>query len=182
MATPSSSSSRVIAARSMPPRRPRLSSAGASAIPSPDPHGRPAVVAVRRERLGRQRIHGARGDQRLDVVHVGVARVLGAGGGPERPLRTGPGLGEPVPPRACPATTRTAGRPRTRWRWRSCREAARIARRRRAADRPCRPPGSRRSSPPTRWPERQAVRPGGAPARPGTHRSLRHTARPRTAV
>ena len=38
-------------------------------------------------RLLGHRVHGVRADQLLDVDHVAVGRVLGRGGGPERPLR-----------------------------------------------------------------------------------------------
>ena len=67
--------------------------------PLVDADRRQTVVTVRREGLGWQRVHRPRGHQRLDVVHVGVARILGAGGGPERPLRPGAARRRAVPPR-----------------------------------------------------------------------------------
>src|SRR5439155_18303148 len=56
-----------------------------------------AVLAERGQRGGWNRVHGIRSDQLLDVVGVGVARVLRRGAGPEASLRPGAGLAEPVP-------------------------------------------------------------------------------------
>ena len=50
---------------------------------------RTAVVAVRVERGRRHRVDGVRSDERLDVVGVGVRRVLGRRARPERPLDPG---------------------------------------------------------------------------------------------
>ena len=108
-----------------------------------------AVIPVGVERLGRKGVHGLGRRQRLDVVNVRKAGILGAGGRPERPLRTGPRPRQPLPARGrqcpledavghagigngdlCPRSGDPASGPATR--------------------RPCRPPGSRRSSPPRR--------------------------------
>ena len=43
------------------------------------------------------RVHHAAGDQVDDVAGVGVGRVLHPGGGPQGPLRSGPGPGEGLP-------------------------------------------------------------------------------------
>ena len=48
---------------------------------------RVAVVLVRRQRRRRHGVHGVGTDEGLDVVDVGVRRVLGGRAGPERPLR-----------------------------------------------------------------------------------------------
>src|SRR5207249_3314693 len=55
-----------------------------------DPDLRPAVVTVGVEGFRRHGVHRHRRDQRLDIVGVRIARVLGAGRGPERPLGPGP--------------------------------------------------------------------------------------------
>src|SRR5204863_378002 len=47
--------------------------------------------------LGRQRVDGFRPDQVVYVKGVGVAWILGAGGGPEEPLRHRPALRERLP-------------------------------------------------------------------------------------
>ena len=100
LSTPSVSSSCVTVSRSMPAaaRAPRRSAAVAVALG--DPHRRRAVVAVRREGLGRKGVDGLGRDQRLDVVHVGQGGVLGAGRGPERALHPRAAPGERRPARA----------------------------------------------------------------------------------
>jgi hypothetical protein len=60
----------------------------------------PAVVAERVQGLGRHRVHGLGADQLLDVDHVAVVRVLGAGAGPEYALGLGALGEERVPARA----------------------------------------------------------------------------------
>ena len=48
---------------------------------------RVAVILVRRERRRRHGVHGVGTDEGLDVVDVGIRRVLGGRARPERPLR-----------------------------------------------------------------------------------------------
>src|SRR5262249_7272790 len=49
-----------------------------------------AVLAERRQRLRRHGVDGVRSDQLLDVHHVAIGGVLGAGARPERPLHLRP--------------------------------------------------------------------------------------------
>ena len=56
-----------------------------------------AVVGHRAQRGFGHRVHHAAGDQVDDVAGVGVGRILHPGGGPQGPLRSGPGPGEGVP-------------------------------------------------------------------------------------
>ena len=51
-----------------------------------DAHGRPAVVAIGINGLQRQRVDRLRSDQRLDILHIRIGRILGAGAGPQQPL------------------------------------------------------------------------------------------------
>ena len=119
---PSSSSTRVTSARSTPPAASRSRSRWASLASSVQraPHG--PVILEEPERRGRHRIDGVGADERVHVEHVGVARVLGAGAGPQEPL--GPGAGRR--PAACHASGSSGGRgtrrrPAARWRSRPCR-------------------------------------------------------------
>ena len=61
--------------------------------------GNLAVVGDRQQRLQRHRVDRVRSDQFLDVEGVRVARVLGAGRGPQRPLNGGAGAEQRFPPR-----------------------------------------------------------------------------------
>ena len=47
-----------------------------------------AVVAVGVEGFERRRVDRVRSDERFDIFHIAVVRVLGAGAGPEQPLDT----------------------------------------------------------------------------------------------
>src|SRR5207244_8835493 len=58
-----------------------------------------AVLAEGGPRGRRGRVHGVRANELLDVVRVGIARVLGRGAGPQAPLRPGAGLAQLVPAR-----------------------------------------------------------------------------------
>src|SRR5207248_11001189 len=62
-----------------------------------DGSGNPAVVLERLERRRRHRVDGVGTDQFLDVADVAVARVLGAGTGPQRPLYLATLVGERRP-------------------------------------------------------------------------------------
>ena len=96
-----------------------------------------AVIAERVERRGRHRVDGVRADQLLDIEHVAVGLVLGAGARPQQPLRLGALRAPALPTRA--ARTAACSADRRAWRWRS---------------RPC--PAARRAAPsrPGRWPRR----------------------------
>src|SRR5207245_3737769 len=59
-----------------------------------------AVLAERGQRGGWDRVHRVGTDQLLDVVGVGVARVLGRGARPQRPLQLRTGLLQLFPTRA----------------------------------------------------------------------------------
>jgi len=48
-----------------------------------------AVISKGRQGGGWYRIDGIRSDQLFDVVGVGIARIFGAGAGPEQPLHLG---------------------------------------------------------------------------------------------
>src|SRR2546422_9609153 len=60
----------------------------------------PAVLAERIEGRRRNRVHGVRPDQLLNVDNVAVGGVLRAGAGPEQPLRLSSLCRERLPPRA----------------------------------------------------------------------------------
>src|SRR5215207_4620402 len=55
------------------------------------------MVGARLERVHRHRVHRVRADELLDVLHVGVLRVLGARRRPQGPLGEGASSGELVP-------------------------------------------------------------------------------------
>ena len=55
------------------------------------------MVEKRLHRGGRHRVDGVRADQLLDIEHVAVGLVLGAGAGPQQPLGLGPLLGQTLP-------------------------------------------------------------------------------------
>src|SRR5450759_4244156 len=57
----------------------------------------PATLAAFRECRGRNGVHSVRADELLDVVRVGVARVLGRRAGPQRALSAGAVLAQLVP-------------------------------------------------------------------------------------
>ncbi len=59
-----------------------------------------AMVAEGVHRGGRHGVDRVAADQRLDVMHVAVSLVLGAGAGPQEPLRPGAAIGELLPARA----------------------------------------------------------------------------------
>ena len=58
-----------------------------------------AVLAEGRERRGRNGVDRVGADELLDVVGVRIAGILGRRAGPERTLRAGAGLAQPVPAR-----------------------------------------------------------------------------------
>src|SRR5690606_3883484 len=62
-----------------------------------DPGRRISVVAVGVERLEWHGVDGLGTDERLHVLGVRVARVLGAGRGPQQPLHPGAGYGKWAP-------------------------------------------------------------------------------------
>ena len=61
---------------------------------------RRAVIAEGVERRRRHRVDGVGTDQLLDIEHIAVVLVLGAGGSPQQPLRLCAFGGELVPARA----------------------------------------------------------------------------------
>ena len=83
---PSASSFAVISPRSIPSSPSASNVAWAASRPRPRRASAVAVVAERLERLRRQRVHGVRTDQLLDVDDVRVVGVLGARAGPQQAL------------------------------------------------------------------------------------------------
>ena len=55
------------------------------------------MVAERIHRSGRDGVYRVATDQRLDIHRILVRRILHAGGGPEQPLRFGPGFRQNPP-------------------------------------------------------------------------------------
>ena len=75
-----------------------------------DRAGDGAVVDEGVDRLLRHRVHRVGADERVDVGGVGVRRVLGGGGGPQRALHPSAPGDERLPPRARGTWRGTAGR------------------------------------------------------------------------
>ena len=130
-----------------PPLGQRLQLGGGRRDALADPDGGSAMVAVGGERLGRKGVDGAGSDQRFDVVGVRStadpwcwSRPRAAAGAARPPSPAGPSA-------ACRATTRTAGTRRPALAM-AIRPRSGDPASGRAAGPPCRPPGSRRSSPP----------------------------------
>ena len=65
-----------------------------------DGAGQGAVVGERGDGDLGQGVDRVRADEVIDVAGVGVGRVLGGGGGPQRPLRVCPESGQALPPLA----------------------------------------------------------------------------------
>ena len=149
-ATPSSSRYRVTSARSIPVRGQRVEQPRRRGHRLRDARLRLAMISVGREGVGRQGVHRVARPPAPRRNRRRGSGVLGAGGGPERPLRLGPGRRE-RPPAGCGQRPleRGVGRPRV-----GDRDGPAQAVRRpppcRGSDRSARPPGSRRTTPPKR--------------------------------
>ncbi len=92
--------------------------------------GRFAVIAVGADRFDRHSVDSLRPDQRLDVFHVAVARVLGAGAGPQQALGSRAPACQRLETRSNRTSHGKSNRRAWRWRWRSCpwTDAARLPR------------------------------------------------------